>query len=93
MSFADDLTSMFDGPFGVSCTAGSITANGVLSQPSQVAVDGMVLFTDYMLRAKNSDFGTLIAGDSITVDSVAYTVRETRLMNDGLEIEIALQKT
>ena len=29
----------------------------------------------------------------ITVDSVAYTVRETRLIDDGLLCEVSLQKT
>ncbi len=53
----------------------------------------MVLSTDYQITAKASDFGTLTAGTSITVDSVAYTVRETRLIDDGLLCEISLQKT
>ena len=53
----------------------------------------MVLSTDYQVTAKASDFGTLLAGASITVDSVAYTVRETRQIGDGLLCEISLQKT
>ena len=93
MSFSDDLTTMLGSPFASSCTAGGTTANGILSEPSQVLMDGMVLFSDYQLRAKKSDFGSLIAGDAITVAGTAYTVRETRVLNDGLEVEIALQKT
>ena len=84
---------MLGSPFASSCTAGGTTANGILSEPSQVLMDGMVLFSDYQLRAKKSDFGSLIAGDAITVAGTAYTVRETRVLNDGLEVEIALQKT
>jgi len=53
----------------------------------------MVLSTDYQVTAKASDFGTLLAGASMTVDSVDYTVRETRLVGDGLICEISLQKT
>jgi hypothetical protein len=92
MAFTEDL-DIFLADFGVSCTAGAVTANGILDMPSQVISDGMVLSTDYTLTAKASNFGTLIRGDSITVDSVAYTVRETMLIDDGKIVQIALQKT
>jgi hypothetical protein len=45
------------------------------------------------LTAKATDFGTLIYGNSITVAGTAYTVRETRLIDDGAFVEIGLQKT
>jgi hypothetical protein len=61
--------------------------------PSQILSDGMVLSTDYMLTARTSNFGSLIRGNAITVDSVAYTVRETLLIDDGKFVQIALQKT
>ena len=92
MAITEDL-DIFLADFGVSCTAGAVTANGILDMPSQILSDGMVLSTDYTLTAKASDFGTLIRGDSITVDSVAYTVRETMLIDDGKIVQIALQKT
>tara|TARA_Y100000004_G_scaffold193365_1_gene255753 strand:- start:3028 stop:3315 length:288 start_codon:yes stop_codon:yes gene_type:complete len=91
-ALADDL-GVFLGDFNVSATAGSTTANVILDQPSQVLAGDMVLHTDYQITAKASDFGSLIAGASITVDSVAYTVRETRLIDDGLLCEISLQRT
>tara|TARA_R100001443_G_scaffold13080_1_gene22996 strand:- start:150 stop:431 length:282 start_codon:yes stop_codon:yes gene_type:complete len=93
MPLSDDNSVFVGGEFGVSCTSGSTTANGILSQPSEVVLDGMVLFSDYTLQAKASDFGTLVANDSITVDSVAYTVRETRFSTDGQIVTIAIQKT
>ena len=89
----DDLAVFFDDPFGVSATSGSTTAKVLLDQPSQVLAGDMVLSTDYQVTAKASDFGTLLAGASMTVDSVDYTVRETRLVGDGLICEISLQKT
>ena len=92
MAFTEDL-SIFLADFGVSCTAGAVTANGILDMPSQILSDGMVLSTDYTLTARASNFGTLIRGNSITVDSVAYTVRETMLIDDGKFVQIALQKT
>jgi hypothetical protein len=61
--------------------------------PSQILSDGMVLSTDYTLTARASNFGSLIRGNAITVDSVAYTVRETMLIDDGKFVQIALQKT
>lgn len=92
MAFTEDLDA-FLADFGVSCTAGATTANGILDMPSQVISDGMVLTTDYTLTAKSSSFGSLVRGDSITVDGAAYTVRETMLMTDGKFVQIALQKT
>jgi len=92
MAFTEDL-GIFLADFGVSCTAGAVTANGILDMPSQILSDGMVLSTDYTLTARASNFGSLIRGNAITVDSVAYTVRETMLIDDGKFVQIALQKT
>ena len=92
MAFTENL-EVFLADFGVSCTAGAVSALGILDMPSQIISDGMVLSTDYTLTARASNFGTLIRGSSITVDSVAYTVRETMLIDDGKFVQIALQKT
>ena len=89
----DDLDIFFDNPFGVSATSGATTAKVLLDQPSQVLAGDMVLTTDFQITAKTSDFGTLLAGADIEVDSVDYTVRETRLIGDGLLCDISLQKT
>jgi|TARA_R100000084_G_scaffold108228_1_gene70365 hypothetical protein len=89
----DDLAISLNDPFAVSATAGSTTANVILDQPGEVLANGMVLTTDYTATAKAADFGALLRGDSITVDSVAYTVREVRPIDDGLLVEISLQKT
>jgi len=92
MALTEDL-DVFLADFGVSCTSGSTTANGILDMPSQVVSDGMVLTTDYTLTARASNFGSLIRGASITVDGTAYTVRETMLIDDGKFVQIALQLT
>jgi hypothetical protein len=92
MAITEDL-DIFLADFGVSCIAGAVTANGILDMPSQILSDGMVLSTDYTLTARASNFGSLIRGNSITVDGVAYTVRETMLIDDGKFVQIALQKT
>ena len=92
MAFTEDL-SIFLADFGATCTSGATTALGILDMPSQVISDGMVLSTDFTLTAKATDFGALIRGAAITVDSVGYTVRETMLVDDGKFVQIALQKT
>lgn len=92
MALAEDLGVFLD-DFGVSCTAGAVTALGILDMPSQVISGDMVLTTDYTLTAKASDFGSLIRGDAITVNGVAYTVRETMLIDDGSFVQIGMQRT
>jgi hypothetical protein len=91
MAITEDL-NLFLEDFGVSCTAGAISALGILDMPSQIISGDMVLSTDYTLTARAADFGGLKYGDSITVAAVAYTVRETRLIDDGAFVEIGLQK-
>ena len=92
MAFTEDL-SIFLADFGVTCTSGATTALGIFDMPSQIISDGMVLSTDFTLTAKATDFGALIRGAAITVDSIGYTVRETMLVDDGKFVQIALQKT
>jgi hypothetical protein len=92
MAITEDLNLFLD-DFGVSCTAGAVSALGILDMPTQVVAGEMVLSTDYTLTARAADFGGLKYGDSITVATVAYTVRETRLIDDGAFVEIGLQKT
>ena len=92
MALTEDL-SVFLNDFGVSCTSGATTALGILDMPSQLIADSMVITTDYQLTAKASDFGGLKYNDAITVDGAAYTVRETRLIDDGRFCEVSLMKT
>jgi hypothetical protein len=88
-----DLPDSYLADFGVDCVAGRVTGKGILDMPSQVLSDGMVLTTDYSLRAKAADFGSLVRGDSITVGGSAYTVREAMLVDDGVFVDIALSKS
>ena len=92
MSFADDITSMLDGPFGVSCTAGATTANGILDEPTSIVAGDQVIMVDRILHCKNSDFGTLVGGDAITVNSINYVVRTNEKDLDGLTCQISLSK-
>ena len=92
MAFTEDLDTYF-ADFTDTVVHSSTTYKGILDQPDEMIADGLVVTTDYQLTAKTSDFGSLIAGASITVDSVAYTVREVRKLDDGTFCEISIQKT
>lgn len=91
MALTEDL-SVFMSDFGVNCTAGAVSAFGILDMPSQIISGDMVLSTEYTLTARTADFGGLLYGDGITVDGVNYQVRETRKIDDGAFVEIALMR-
>jgi hypothetical protein len=92
MAFTEDL-SVFLADFGVSVTAGAVSGFGILDMPGELIADGMIITTDYSLRCEASKFGSLAYGTSVTVDSVAYTVRENKLIDDGAFCLMTLQKT
>ena len=91
MALTEDLNVFLD-DFGVSCTAGAVTALGLLDMPTQVVAGEMVLTTDYTLTARFADFGALVYGDSITVAGLIYQVREVRQLDDGAFCEIGLMR-
>lgn len=91
MPISEDLT-VFLADFGVTVTSGAISGVGILDMPSQILAGDMVLNTDYILTCRAADFGGLLFGDGITVDSVNYQVRETRRIDDGAFVEIGLTK-
>jgi hypothetical protein len=85
-----DLPDSYLADFGVDCVAGSVTGKGILGQ---VLAGNMIISTDFMLTAKAADFGDLLYDSEINVNGVAYVVRETRLIDDGLFCEISLQRS
>jgi len=94
MSFADDLTAMIgaDSPFTVAVVSGGTSSYGVLDEPSEVVAGDQVIFVDRNVLVKSSDFGSLVGGDSITVDGVNYKVRTNSKGLDGLTCQISLEK-
>ena len=92
MTITENLDAFLD-DFGVTCTAGAVTALGILDMPSQVLLSDAILSTDYTLTARASNFGGLKYGDAITVAGTAYTVRETQYIDDGAMVQLGLQKT
>jgi hypothetical protein len=84
MAPIQDDPELFLTDFGVAVSSGAVSGYGILDMPGLVVADGMVISTDYT---------SLAYGASMTVDGSAYTVRENRLLDDGVFCEISLQKT
>ena len=77
LAFTEDLNAFFDTPgFTVPVVQGSTTSVGYFESPNEIIADGVVLTTDYAVVVKTSDFSTVSRGDAMTVEGVAYTVRE-----------------
>ena len=92
MAIQDTLAFLSVNEFGVSCTLGASTFVGILDSPVEVLAGGMALSREYLLLAKTSDVSTAVRGTSITVNSVSYTVRENRAIDDGIFSELLLSK-
>lgn len=91
MAFAEDL-DVFFADFASTVSAGTKHGNGILDAPAEIVANGTVLTTDYRLTCKASDFGTLKYADSVTVDGIAYTVRENTPIDDGRMCVISLTR-
>jgi hypothetical protein len=88
-----DLPDVFLNDFGVPVVYRGKSTRGILDMPTEVIAGGMVLTTDYALTVKAADVPGIGYNDPVTVGGVAYTVRETRLQDDGTFAIVYLQKT
>jgi hypothetical protein len=80
--------------FGVAVVWNSVSGLAIFDLPDQiVGGSGISISTEYQLTAKVSDYGNAKYGEAITVDGVAYTVRENTKLDDGKFCRITLQKT
>jgi hypothetical protein len=92
MAWTEDPTD-FLVDFGVTVTANGTTGLGILDMPGEYLHNERVITNEYLLRAETSKFGTLGYNDSITVEGVAYTVREQPLkVDDGTFCLVLLTK-
>jgi hypothetical protein len=78
----EDLSIMF-ADFGVNCVLGTSTALGLFDRGTQSALGGMALSEEESITLPATTFASLAAGSSLTVDAVAYTVREIEYLDDG----------
>ena len=88
----DSLDAIFSDDLAVTVVAGGVTGKGILDEPTSIVAGDQVLYVDRVLHCKSSDFGTLVGGDSISVDSVNYKVRTCEKDIDGLTCQISLEK-
>lgn len=92
MAFVEDPTVFLE-DFGVPVTAGAVSGLGILDMPGEYVADDRVITNEYVLRAETSKFGTLTYNDNVTVNGLAYTVREAPLMvDDGVFCLVLLTK-
>ena len=92
MALTENLDA-FLADFGVSVTTGAVSGLGILDMPMEVLAGDQVLSTDYTLTTKAADFGDLQYGSEVNVNGVPYTVRETRLIDDGSFCQIGLMRS
>ena len=81
MAIVED-PAVFLADFGVTATVSSVDALVLLDRPQDFAV-GDVIALDPQITLPATTFPTLAYGDAITVDGVAYTVRDVQLVDDG----------
>lgn len=93
MPAAENLDVFLDDFFASDVSAGRRYFKGILDAPAEIIANGTVLSTDYRLTCKASDAGTLKYEDSVTVDGVAYTVRENTPIDDGKMCVLSLTRT
>tara|TARA_R100001082_G_scaffold41794_1_gene22230 strand:- start:124 stop:405 length:282 start_codon:yes stop_codon:yes gene_type:complete len=92
MAIATDSLDAIFSDLAVTVVAGGVTGKGILDEPTSIVAGDQVLYVDRVLHCKSSDFGTLVGGDSISVDSVNYKVRTCEKDIDGLTCQISLEK-
>lgn len=80
--FAEDLSVMF-ADFGVIATLGSESARVLFDTQSQLQLQGLAMSEECAIAFPRTAFTTIAAGDAITVDGDAYTVRQVEILDDG----------
>lgn len=53
--------------------------------PDESVLDGLVRSTDYTIRYPTSELPALAPGHTLTIEGIAYTVRDVRAVGDGTE--------
>lgn len=93
--FAENL-DVFLRDFGAPVVAGAFSCTGILDQPDEALHmgGGQHLSTMYQLTVKSSDAvaGGFARGTALTVNGVAFTVREVLQEDDGAFSKLTLTK-
>lgn len=81
--FTEDLDAFF-GDFATLASTNGQTALVIFDMPDQAILGDMQLTTEYSITFKSGDFTSLKRGDTITINSTVYSVREVTQLDDGL---------
>ena len=93
--FTESL-DIFLADFGVPCAANGRNFTGLLDEPDETLnMAGVnVLSTMYSCRVKTSDSlaASLASGSAITVNAVAYVIRDVVLLEDGAFTHLSMSR-
>jgi hypothetical protein len=93
--FAENL-AVFMADFGVPCTCGYVNFTGILNAPDETLNMGglNVLSTMYMLEARSADLAGagIMSASALSVNGVAFTVRDVLSIDDGAITHLTLTK-
>jgi hypothetical protein len=82
--FAEDLSVFFDATeFASAATWGSLTADVILSSPTEDVLGGRATGVAYEAVMAGTSFPAIARGEEIAIDGVTYRVREVRRDADG----------
>jgi len=94
MAFAEDLTEFLStDDFAVLAVFGSPTQTVKVIKDAPGLQVGDIISDEHSILGTAAELAGLKRGDSITVDGVAYKVREPFLQDDGKMKMITLSKT
>ncbi|MEY2686555.1 MAG: hypothetical protein RL375_753 [Pseudomonadota bacterium] len=84
--FAEDLAPFFDtdAGFAQTATVGAASFPVIFDSAYQAPLGGMIESTGPVCQAKSADVSTVVQGTAITVNAVAYKVREVQPDGTGV---------
>lgn len=93
MAFAEDMSAFFNtDEFAVVGVRNGVSANVLLDMPTVDVLDERVSSNDYNVTFPASVWAGIARGEQITVDGVAYKVREIKLLDDGKIKQLLVSK-
>ena len=91
MAFKENLNLFFD-EFTDEVIYDNAIYFGMLDEPDEIIADNTILSTEYELKVKTSDFQNVLFEKTMLVNSIPFTVRNIRKIDDGKISIISLSK-
>tara|TARA_B100001057_G_scaffold243625_1_gene243977 strand:+ start:1187 stop:1474 length:288 start_codon:yes stop_codon:yes gene_type:complete len=91
MAFTENLNVFFD-EFTDEVIYDNAVYSGMLDEPDEIIADNTILSTEYELKVKTSDFKNVLFEKTMLVNTIPYTVRNMRKIDDGKISIISLSK-